>query len=158
MERSDHQEFYRNFKEAVAEMHCQTHIESKARELIFDVNSKQVFASVFLSTTHTNIQHTKKMLFRVGYNCDSEVHCASTEFFGVLLDNILPIHRGVLANLMILFPLEAIQDSAIKAVQVTSHSQDACGGHYSSYSFATGDIRAKLVSSKHSHYCYTQGC
>ena len=132
---------------------CQTHIGAHPKELIYDVNSESFFFSVYLATPNTLIQHTKKILFEVEYDCRSENECEKIEFFAVLLDGLLPTHRPRLNNFVILLPLPSLKASVMKEIRVKAHSEDACDGHFSSFSFSTDSITAQTVSSKQSNYC-----
>ena len=151
--KSNYKDFSRSFKQIVPEHKCQTHIGAHPRELLYDVNSKLFFASVYLATPNTLIQHTKKILFEVEYNCRSENECEKIEFFAVLLDGLVPIHRPRLNSFVILLPIPSLKASVLKEIKVMAHSEDACHGLFSSFSFSTDSIIAQTVSSKRSNYC-----
>ena len=153
MEKSDWKEFQRNFKEIVDERVCQTHIGSYGKDLIYDSNAEMYYAFVFLNTQYTTIQYTEKVLFEVEYNCESDRVCSMTKFFAVKLGNLKPVHRQTLKNFPILFPLEGLRDSKMRVVKVRSHSQDACGGNFSSFNLSTIDIKSKQLSARRSKKC-----
>ena len=137
----------------VHEQVCQTHIGSYPKDLIYDANADMYYALVFLNTQYTTIQYTEKVLFEVEYNCESDRVCSKTEFFAVKLGNLKPVHRQTLKDFTILLPLEGFRDGKMRVVKVRSHSQNACGGNFSSFNLSTIDIKSKRLSARRSKKC-----
>ena len=157
---SDNSAFCRNFA-VMLENECQTNINSSPKGLIWDANSQQHYAEVYLSTLSTaTVQHTKQVLFEIKYlasqnrgenakeRADDCSANKSGEYYSVNLHKLLPGHIPALGNFTILLPLPRLghDGKSVDDVRIRSHAKDACHGSFSSYLIGAKNVQSKFVS------------
>ena len=162
MQPSNKSEFEHNFMVKLTDAHmCETHLDSKPKELLIDDDSNKYFASLFLENRPDVIavQHTERLLFEVELcrnmpndveNCDR-----NKKYFAVNLSLNKSDSRYALKNFTILLPLGEFNDSNRNGiVTIQSHSKNACGGFYTEpFMLSAAEVKRKKLSFRGNESC-----
>ena len=162
MQPSNKSEFEHNFMVEPPEIvECETHLDSKPKELLIDDGSRKYFASVFLENEPdvVTVQNTNRLLFEVELcrnmtndveNCDK-----NKKYFAVNLSLKKSDHRHALKNFTILLPLGEFYDSNRNdIVKIQSHSENACAGKYTtSFLLSAAEVKRKKLSFRGNESC-----